>query len=38
VLLGKVSVAWLSSMKEELVQKADANEFFKLTREGTELL
>jgi hypothetical protein len=38
VLLGKVSVAWLSSTVEELVQKAEANEFFKSTREGSKAL
>lgn len=30
----KVSVAWLSSMMEELEQKVEAKEFFKVTREG----
>jgi hypothetical protein len=38
VLLGKVSVAWLSFMVEDLVCKAEVAEFFKSSREGSRAL
>jgi hypothetical protein len=38
VLLGKVSVAWLSSTVEDLVCKAEVAEFFKPSREGSRAL
>lgn len=38
VLLGKVSVAWLSSTVEELVQNAEAVGFFKSYRDWSKAL
>ncbi len=38
MLLGKVSVAWLSSTVEDLVCKAEVAEFFKPSREGSRAL
>lgn len=38
VVLGKVSVAWLTSAVEELVHKAMLSECFKSSRDGNKAL